>query len=320
MSTIDKIEKKEFELSDTEILDLLNIDTNHRDFYRLLAVSNSMSKQKFKNKGYVFAQIGINAAPCSVNCKFCSLGEDHYALDSIWEKDLECLKAELNQLNQQHIDDVFLMTTADYPIKKFLQYAGELKPLLKNHQKLIANVGDFDIETAIQLRKVGFDGVYHINRLREGIDTSVSTSVREKSLDAAKKAGLEIYYCIEPIGPEHSYEEILTEIKRACELQIDVMAVMRRIAVQGTPLFHQGQITAAELSKIAAVTNIAVKPARSMNVHEPSQMSLLAGVNQLYAELGANPRDNNSNTENNRGFSAQKAWEMLWEAGYINES
>ncbi len=56
-----------------------------------------------------------------------------------------------------------------------------------------------------------------------------------------------------------------------------------------------------------------------MNVHEPIQMALLAGVNQLYAELGANPRDTNSETENSRGFTPEKAWDMLWETGYGNK-
>lgn len=79
------------------------------------------------------------------------------------------------------------------------------------------------------------------------------------------------------------------EIKRAKDLNIAVMAVMRRIPVPGTPLFHLGKITAAELTKIVAVTHIVVNPRRAMNVHEPTQMALLAGVNQLYAELGANP-------------------------------
>jgi biotin synthase len=33
-----------------------------------------------------------------------------------------------------------------------------------------------------------------------------------------------------------------------------------------------------------------------MNVHEPIQVALLAGMNQLYAEVGANPKDTDSQT------------------------
>jgi len=60
-----------------------------------------------------------------------------------------------------------------------------------------------------------------------------------------------------------------------------------------------------------------VNPSRSMNVHEPMQMPLLAGANQLYAEVGANPRDTRSLTEQGRGFSPAKAWALLAEGGLV---
>ncbi len=315
--TLKKIENNDFNLSDGEILDLLRIDTESHDFYRLISKSNELSRIKFKNKGIVFTQIGINAEPCSKNCKFCSMGFDHYSLDSEWQKDISTLKKELVNLQQFEINDLFLMTTGDYSIDKFMEIAKELKPLLKPGQRYVANIGDFDFNTAQKLKKIGFTGVYHINRLREGIDTLIPTEIRERTIEATLNSGLELYYCIEPIGPEHSYEELLVEIKRARDLKISVMAAMRRIPVPGTPLFDLGKITASELTKIVAVTNIVVNPERAMNVHEPTQMALLAGVNQLYAEIGANPRDTKSNTETSRGFTPDKAWDMLSESGYM---
>lgn len=316
MRVIDKIEQEDFNLKDEEILGLLNIENQSRDYYRLLYVSNRLSRKKFGNRGYVFTQIGINAEPCSVNCAFCSMGAGHYSLDSEWNKDIDQIKQEVKKLQEFDFDDFFMMTTADYPVDHFIAVAVETKPLLKNNQKFVANIGDFDFKTATELKKAGITGVYHINRLREGTDTLASRINREKTIEAAQKAGLEIYYCIEPVGPEHSYKELLVEIKRAHDLKIAVMAVMRRIPVPGTPLFNNGSIKATELTKIVAVTNIVVNPARSMNVHEPIQMALLAGVNQLYAEVGANPRDTKSETGTSRGFTPDKAWKMLWEAGY----
>jgi biotin synthase len=316
MDVIGKIEKGDFKLSDQEILQLLNLENNSSDYYRLLYVSDSLSRKKFRERGYVFTQIGINAEPCSINCRFCSMGAEHYSLDAEWEKDFDTLKAEIKHLDEQNYDELFLMTTADYPIEKFLDISKKVKSLLKPHQRLVANIGDFDEATAKKLKSAGFSAIYHINRMREGEDTLAQPGDREKTMKAIKDAGLEHYYCIEPIGPEHSYEEILKEIKRALDLKISVMAVMRRIPVPGTPLFEKGKIQARELAKIVAVTNIVVNPQRSMNVHEPSQMAMMAGVNQLYAEVGANPRDVKSDTEKGRGFTPDKAWETLWEAGY----
>lgn len=320
MKVLEKIKKADFELSDSEIIDLLSIDANSSHFYELMAVSNALSRRKFGNRGYIFTQIGINAEPCPINCKFCSMGQQHYVLDSQWEKTADEICDMLGWLQNSYFDDFFLMTTADYPQDKFIAVGKAVKPLLRKDQKLVANIGDFTLETARKLKEVGFTGAYHINRLREGTDTMASPQERERTLQAIQNAGLELYYCIEPIGPEHSYEELTVEILRAKELKIDVMAAMRRTAVKGTPLYEHGQITIPELTKIVAVTNIVVNPSRAMNVHEPTQTALLAGVNQLYAEVGANPRDTDSHTEESRGFSAAIAWDMLKEFGYIPPS
>lgn len=317
MKTLQKIKSGDFGLSDTEIIELLRIDTQSPEFYELLYVSNALSRRKFGNRGYVFTQIGINAGPCSVNCKFCSMAASHYSLDSRWEKTPGEICSMLSWLQESYFDDFFLMTTADYPKDHFISIGKAVRPLLRKDQKLVANIGDFDLPTALRLKEAGFTGAYHINRLREGIDTMADPEDREATLRAIRDAGLELYYCIEPIGPEHSYEEITAEILRAKELQISVMAAMRRTAVKGTPLYEHGQISALELAKIVAVTHIVVNPSRSMNVHEPIPVALLAGVNQLYAEVGANPRDTDSHTEQSRGFNPDAAWKMLEEFNYL---
>lgn len=104
-------------LDKQEAISLLNIRNNSDDFYKLISLANKMTRSEFNNKGLIFAQIGLNAEPCSVNCKFCSMGKDHYAMDSIWKKDINTILSEVKTLINSGIDDLFLMTTADYPIK-----------------------------------------------------------------------------------------------------------------------------------------------------------------------------------------------------------
>lgn len=305
-----------YNLEKEEIMSLLEIKNNSSEFYKLISYANDLTRSEFNNKAYVFAQIGLNAEPCSINCKFCSMGIDHYAMENKWEKTEKEVMEEVRQIVNKNIDDLFLMTTADYPVSNFLKLGEKVKNIIPKNTRLVANIGDFDYETALKLKEVGFTGVYHINRLREGIDTKANPEDRVKTLDSIQKAGLEIYYCVEPIGPEHSYEEIALEIIRARDYNIGVMAVMRRIGVEGTPLFSKGQISSVELCKIAAVARIASKPTRAMNAHETIQMSLICGVNQLYAEIGANPRDNISTTEKNRGLTVENVIELLKDADY----
>lgn len=303
-----------------EALSLLKVDNKSDEFYKLISLSNQQSRKQFGNKGFVFAQIGMNAEPCSQNCKFCSLGMSHYSIHDKWQKGISELKPEVQQLLNDGINDFFLMTTADYSIKKFMKISVEVRKMLPDHIRFVANIGDFDLNTAKELKAIGITGAYHIKRLREGTDTLIDPEIREMTIENIVNAGLELYYCIEPVGPEHRYDEILDSIYFAKQFPIDAMAVMRRIPVPGTPLFNRGQINALELTKIVAVTNLVIKPSRSMNVHEPTQMSLLAGVNQLYAEAGANPRDTNPDTKNGRGFTPTMARQMLAEAGYFQEN
>lgn len=316
MNALEKIKKGDLNLSKEEIIELLNIDNLGVEYYALLAVSNALSRRRFKNRGYVFTQIGINAEDCPVNCKFCSMGAAHYSLDDRWRKTEESLRKEVELLQKSYFDDFFLMTTANYPSDLYISMGKAVRSLLRSDQKLVANIGDFDSLTANKLKEAGFTGVYHISRLREGVDTMATPAEREATLRAIKEAGLELYYCIEPIGPEHTYEELTMEIMRARDLKIEAMAAMRRIPVKGTPLFEKGQISDVELTKIVAVSNIVVNPSRSMNVHEPIKLAMLAGVNQLYAEVGANPRDTDSHTEESRGFDVAQAWQLLREFDY----
>lgn len=300
-----------------EALSLLQIDNKSDDFYKLISRSNAQSRKQYGNRGYVFAQIGMNAEPCSKNCGFCSLASSHYSIEGRWQKTEEEILPEVQQLLSEGMNDFFLMTTADYPVRKFIEISAKVRKLLPDHIRFVANIGDFDFETAKELKATGITGAYHIKRLREGTDTLINPELRVKTIENIVNAGLELYYCIEPVGPEHSYNEILDLIYFAKQYPIDAMAVMRRIPVPDTPLFCNGQIDALELTKIVAVTNLVIQPLRSMNVHEPTQMSLLAGVNQLYAEVGANPRDTSSETKGSRGFTPAMAWQMLAEAGYF---
>ena len=139
---------------------------------------------------------------------------------------------------------------------------------------------------------------------------------RIATLDAIQGAGLELIYCVEPIGPEHTYEQMADEMLRARHYGVNVMACMKRVGVPGTPLFDKGEITDLELTKVVAAARLVTRPKTSMNVHEPKAMALLAGVNQLYAEIGVNPRDCAVETSQNRGFSIANVRELLRQAGY----
>lgn len=303
-------------LTKEDAIELLTINNVSNDFYRLISKANELSRKQYKNKGYIFAQIGINASPCSGNCKFCSLAKNNYLVDSQFEKSITEVVTQAKMIIKNNVEALFLMSTADFDKNKFLSIGEAVKAVLPDKVQLIANIGDFSFEYAERLKTIGFSGAYHIVRLREGIDTDIKKETRLNTLNAIKSAGLDLYYCVEPIGKEHTYDEIADEMIRAREYKVDVMAVMGRVGVNGTLYESASDLSELELTKITAVARIVTNPKKSMNIHEPKRMPLLAGVNQLYAEFGGNPRDNQSATENNRGYDIESVKKLLRDAEY----
>ncbi len=290
---------------------LLEQEVGSREYYEILWAANCYSRQTFQGKGMVFAQIGLDAQPCSVNCKFCSLSADAMGKSCALIRSAEEVLSQAKDLAKETISDLFLMTTAEFSQELFLEYGKKVRNVIPEEMRLVANVGDFGLQYAERLKKAGFTGVYHICRLREGVDTGAKLETRMHTLDAVRKAGLELYYCVEPIGPEHTNEELADEMLRIREYPVGVMAVMKRVAVPGTALADRGEISAARLAQICATAVLVSRPPRAMGIHEPDELCLMAGANQIYAECGSNPRDTNRDTEKGRGFSVQDAWKML---------
>ena len=295
---------------------LLRTDNQSPAFYRLLAAANARSRLQYRGKAYIFVQIGLNADPCSGECSFCSLSRANYSVEQAGAKNEEDILATVAAIDFSRVHALFLMTTADYPQGCFLKLGARVRRALPDRVTLVANIGDFDENYARSLRQAGFDAAYHVVRLREGTDTAIPRSQRLRTLDAIRNAGLELYYCVEPIGREHTYEELADEMLRAREYGVDVMAVMGRIGVANTRFAQEEPLSDLELTKIAATARLVTDPKRSMNIHEPNPMALLAGVNQLYAEIGFNPRDVRSETEAGRGWSVDAVARLLTGAEY----
>lgn len=308
--------KNGYNLTKEDAIALLKVNNFSTEYFELLSLSNNRSQKTFNGKGYLFAQIGINAKPCDGGCKFCSLSIDNYIMESENEKTTEEILEEVRKVDFRKVGTLFLMTTANYNQNKFIEVIKRVKEIIPEDKNLVANIGDFDYEYAVRIKEAGITGVYHIVRLREEIDTSLSVNQRINTLEAIKKAELKLYYCIEPIGKEHTAEELYVEMERAKVYNVDVMAVMRRVNVNKDRYVVNSEIDEYEFAKIAAVTNLYVQPKVSMNVHEPSKVAMIAGINQLYIEIGINPRDNILETAHNRGYSEREAEKLLLDLGY----
>ena len=315
-SILDKAEAGE-EITRKEAVVLMKIDENSPDMYALMSAANTLSRRQYGNKGEVYAQLGINLWPCPKSCTFCFFGEKWNMIESPVEFSLEEVVAKASKFEDDGANAIFLMTTANYPFDHYIQIARAVRKVISPDMPMAANIGDFGIEQAKELFDAGFQGVYHICRLREGKDTVINPEDRLQTLKAIRDAGLALIYCVEPIGPEHSAEELVEEMFRGKEYGAVNNSCMWRVPVPGVPLAKFGKISEINLAKVIAVARIVAGDSiKAMGVHEARVLPLVAGANAIFAEAGPNPRDTIADTSEGRGFSVEDCKNMLREAGY----
>ncbi len=285
----------------------------------LKIAADAISREKFRNQGVLLGQIGIETSPCPGGCKFCSFGEDNTNFPKHQMPDVEILRRAVEFTKNGDLFALFLMTMHEFSFENLLRVATLVKKVVPAQVQIVVNIGDFDRVKASELRAAGVRGAYHVLRLREGIDTKLNPEARVATMQLIREAGLDLYYCCEPIGPEHTAQELVNQIFVGLELGCFQHAAMRRVYVPSSPLADFGQITERRLAQVVAVVSLAtleVKETQSIAVHEPNLLGLVAGANTVYAETGANPRDTASDTTGHRGLDMPACRKMLYEAGF----
>jgi biotin synthase len=285
------------------------------------AVADAISRQRFGNEGIVLGQIGVEISPCPGKCKFCSFGEGHTTFESGMMSENDILASTANFTNSGELYALFLMTMHTFDFHRLLDIVTLVRRKIPQETQIVVNIGDFDSPQAVDLKAAGVNGAYHICRLREGLDTALDPAQRKRTIRTIKDCGLDWYYCCEPIGPEHSPEELAEQIFLGIEYGCFQHAAMRRVYVPSAPLAPYGQISELRLAQVVAVVTLATlncSGMRSIAVHEPNLLGLAAGANTVYAETGANPRDTEEDTSGHRGLDISACKQMLYEAGFTN--
>jgi biotin synthase len=283
-----------------EALALMHIALHSKEAYALMETANQMSRDGFSQKGELHFHIGLNVEPCPMDCKFCSLTR----LAGIFKEKTEFSKKDIiawAKMGETHgVDALNLMTTGTYPFKKLM----EIGRLLKREVTipLVANTRDINHQEGEQLLDAGFVGFYHAVRLGEGRDTPFKKDRRIQTIQVLKDVGLQWMNCIEPVGPEHTPEEIINLMFLARDFRATYSGVMRRINFPGSPMEQYGMINDLTMAKLVAISRLVMGDIpRAHCTHEPHEVSLLAGANLFFPEVGASPRDKAADTGKGRG-------------------
>jgi biotin synthase len=314
-STVEDIAHKFLDghfLKREDITYLLRIDHQSMDAGFIRSAANAITRAASKGKAEVHAQIGLNLSPCPNNCSFCAFAAKNGVFHESQQLPVEdivlrALKAEADGANA-----LFFMTTHDYAFKKYIEISEEVRKKLKPETVMIANMGDFGYEEGKQLKQAGYSGIYHAVRMGEGRDTQIDPQVRLNTIRAAREAGLLIGTCVEPIGPEHSIEEIAEKILIGREINPCFSGAMRRISIPGSELEQHGMISEYRLGFLVAVVRLAMgKDLIGNCTHEPNLLGAVSGANLFWAEVGTNPRDTETETSRGRGLNVKSCIDMF---------
>jgi biotin synthase len=285
-------------------LRLMRIPLHSTDCYRLMALANRMSREQFGNKGENHLHIGLNVEPCPLDCLFCSLTHKAGIFTEKIDFSEEQVIAWAKMGEDQGADGLNLMTTGTFPFARLL----ELGRILSKEVTvpLIANTRDINHKEGEELLAAGFVGAYHAVRLGEGRDTPLSREKRIDTISVLRDVGLHWMNCVEPVGPEHSDEEIIELMFLARDYGATYSGVMRRINFPGSPMTKFGMITELEMARLVAISRLIMgNVPRAHCTHEPHSASLLAGANLFFPEVGSNPRDGLEETSGGRGHSIE---------------
>ncbi len=319
MRTCDILEKSQAGeiLAGQELVHLLSLAPDSADAYAVMAEACRVSKEVSDGQAEVHAQFAINLAPCNCDCLFCSFAKVNGVFQEATELGVDDLIRYTQQFEADGANAVFMMATAHFSFGRYIELAQEVRRNLKPETTLIGNVGDQSLEHAVQLKEAGFAGVYHALRLREGTDTTLSPAKRRESIRNFQEAGLRVGTCVEPVGPEHTNEELAEMIEFTASFNPSYSGAARRISIPGTAIAKRGMISELRMAQVVAVTRLGMPRTVLGNcTHEPCTLGAIAGANLFWAEVGANPRDVEARTEEGRGETVADCRKIFAESGW----
>jgi biotin synthase len=254
----------------------------------LRAVANGISRRRFGNGGLLLGQIGVDMAPCDGDCAFCFFAKSHTSIQPSVLPTEEVV-ARCHRYAQGGAQGVFLMTMHRFGFDWFRDLCATLRRSIPSHLEILANVGDVTRPQLDELRQAGVSGAYHVCRLREGTDSCMTAAERRATIERIIESGLGWYNLCEPIGPEHTPEELAEQIWLGVDLPCRQHGAMQRFPVPGSRLYAKGQVSLARLGQIVAVVALATagkKETTSIAVNVSNIVGLFSGANAFFPEAG----------------------------------
>ncbi len=305
-------------LMEEETLKLYSLPETSAEAAYVRWAGQELSMKSANGIAEVHAQIGLNSTVCPKNCKFCSFAACN---DARKNGKFELPKEDVLEYAKVYVEDganlILLLTTASYKFEKLLEMVSGVREVIGNDMPLLVNTDDMTLEDCRQLKAAGANGAYHAVRMREGVDTGIPVEKRMETFKNLAEAGMSLSTCVEPVGPEHTPQE-LTDATYLCMSTHPMSAgVGKRIAVPNTQLYEKGMLTDIANANMVAIYRLATGLEPRLNCSANTVMTAASGANLAWAEVGTNPRDAVERTEKGgRGASFEQQYKMFQASGW----
>ncbi len=304
-------------LSEEEVLALYRVPETSKEAALIRWAGQELSLKASNGKAEIHAQIGLNSTVCPKNCKFCSFAICNNVRKGKYELPKEDVVEYAKIYEEEGANLILMLTTASYQFEKLVEMVQAVREVISPEMPLLVNTEDMNLERAKTLKAAGANGAYHAVRMREGVDTGIPVEDRMETFAALREAGLKLSTCVEPVGPEHTPEELTEATMRCISTNPLTAGVGKRISVPGTLLYDRGMITDVANANMVAIYRLATGLGLKLNCSANTVMTAAAGANLAWAEVGTNPRDTVERTENGgRGSSIEKMRKMFLASGW----
>lgn len=248
-------------------------------------------------KGYLHAQIGVDANVCPGGCKYCTFAACNSSNAQLFEHksadytlDIDSLVRLARAFDQANVHLISLMGTAALPFERWLEMVHAVREAVSPDMPLMVNGPDFTLEQAQALKAAGVQAAYHARRPFEGTITNISPEVRMETIGNIRKAGLALMTGVEPVWKDMDKHELAVRIAQQAQLKPFAMGACGLSSVVGT-----------QMAQVTPPTDAFVQRAGSLVRLVVPRSTPIGGVgNAAWTDAGTDPR--------NRGKGQETEW------------
>lgn len=272
-----------------DMVRMLSMDPESEECAYLGSKAREIARVKVKNRAQVSTAFGIDYQPCAASCNYCSFGKKWGLIEGEYYVPVEDIEAMIRDRMGHGFRRFTLRTTEYYDIDRLCDMARHIRASIPGRYMLSANTGELSPEQCRRMHEAGFDSAYHTLHLGEGRDTCFSPETRLATMCAVKDSELFLTCGVDPLGSEHTAEEIAEKLDIIRNLRPRSICSMKRVNPKGTPVGEIPEVSDRRVAQVAAVIRFASDG--GVSAVPMTRIAMEWGATGTSVGTGANPRD-----------------------------